>query len=254
MAGTQWSGARRRERNADHKVRRVGATGGARKEAGVADDETAKRLYAKPATVCNMDQVDVPAKVRAELLPADVPRSDLTVRVAQADSFIAATKAEYREGGQRAFYRHRTLSGEGDFMQMPPRHMFTGTETTTPTGAYESTRLHELSHWSGAAHRLARQHGERFRDHADTFEELVAELSAAFLCAEFEITNVPRPDHAQYIASWITVLRNDTRAIFRAAAAASTAVTYLAGLQSATPDRPVVTDSSIPEISRNEPP
>lgn len=59
----------------------------------------------------------------------------------------------------------------------------------------------------------------------------VAELGAAFLCAELEITNTPRPDHAQYIASWLTVLKGDPKAIFTAASLATRAVDYLCGLQ-----------------------
>jgi len=195
------------------------------------EEDAAKRLYAKPAHVFNIDQVEAPAELRARLLPSEAPRPDLTVRLAHADAYLAATGAEFREGGQRAFYRHRSSNGEGDFIQMPPRTLFTGTDTSTPTESYESTRLHELGHWSGADHRLNRNYGERFGDHAYAFEELVAELTAAYLCAELEITNVPRPDHAQYIAGWLEVLKNDTRAIFTAAAAASTAVAYLNGLQ-----------------------
>jgi antirestriction protein ArdC len=194
-------------------------------------DDTAKRLYAKPATVFNIDQVDMPPELRARLVPDNEPRPDFTVRLAHADAYIAATGAEFREGGQRAFYRHRLENGGGDFIQMPPRDLFTGTETSTPTESFESTRLHELTHWVGASHRLNRTYGERFGDRAYAFEELVAELGAAFLCAELGITNVPRPDHAQYISGWLAVLTNDTRAIFTAAAAASTAVAYLNGLQ-----------------------
>ena len=214
----------------------------------VGDTESAKRLFAKPATVFNIDQVKAPVPLREDLLPAKTPRADLTTRLAHVDNFIASTQAEFREGGQRAFYRHRSLNGEGDFIQMPPRNLFTGTDTSTPTEAYESTRLHELSHWSGAEHRLDRKYGDRFGDHAYAFEELVAELSAAFLCAELGSTNVPRPDHAQYIAGWLDVLKNDTRAIFSAAAAASTAVDYLTKLQPQTPSSPdAVISASTPQ-------
>ncbi len=188
------------------------------------DEDAGKRLYAKAAWVFNVAQVDGYA------VPAVTPRADLTVRLAHVDGFIAATGAEFREGGQRAYYRHRDSTGHGDFIQMPPRNLFTGTATSggtqgagmTPTEAYEATRLHELTHWTGAAHRLNRAFGERFGDKAYAFEELVAELSAAFLCAELEITNAPRIDHAQYVAHWLTVLEDDHKAIFTAAALATT--------------------------------
>ncbi len=94
------------------------------------------------------------------------------------------------------------------------------------------------SDWSGASHRLDRESGKRFGDKAYSFEELVAELTAAFLCAELAIANTPRADHAQYIANWLDVLKGDKKAIFSAASLASTAVTYLFGLQPAAPDKP----------------
>ncbi len=192
---------------------------------GSDDGAGGKRLFAKAAWVFNAQQVD------GYTFAPTVQRQDLTVRLEHVDAFIAATGAEFREGGQRAFYRHQSSDGTGDFIQMPPRELFTGTATSTPTESYESTRLHELAHYSGAAHRLNRQFGERFGDKAYSFEELVAELSAAFLCAELEITNTPRADHAQYISSWLAVLKGDEKAIFTAASFATRAVDYLNGLQ-----------------------
>ena len=121
------------------------------------DEDSAKRLYAKAAYVFNVQQVDGFA-----IEPA-VPRPDLTERLDHVDAFIAATGAEFREGGQRAFYRHRGLNGEGDFIQMPERNLFTGTATSTPTESYEATRLHELGHWTGAKHRLDREFGSALR-------------------------------------------------------------------------------------------
>ena len=194
------------------------------------DEESGKRLYAKAAYVFNVAQVD-----GYELEPAEA-RPDLTTRLAHVDEFIATTGAEFREGGSRAFYRHRAADGSGDFIQMPPRSLFTGTATSTPTEAYESTRLHELGHWSGAGHRLNREFGKRFGDKAYSFEELVAELNAAFLCAELGIANTPRADHAQYIGHWLDVLKGDKKAIFSAASLASAAVAYLFSLQPAAPE------------------
>ncbi len=196
------------------------------------NDDSATRLFAKAAYVFNIDQVDISADLRAKLIPSEQPRPDLTERLDHVDRFIVATGAEFREGGQRAFYRHRGLNGDGDFIQMPPRSLFTGTSTSTPTESFESTRLHELTHWCGAEHRLNRQHGDRFGDNAYAFEELVAELGAAFLCANLEITNTPRPDHAQYIAGWLAALKGDTKAIFTAASLATRSVDYLFDTQS----------------------
>jgi antirestriction protein ArdC len=86
---------------------------------------------------------------------------------------------------------------------------------------------HELTHWSGAKHRLARDMGKRFGDHAYAAEELVTEIGAAFLCAELGITQETRADHAQYLAQWLALMKGDSRAIFAAAAKASEAATYL---------------------------
>ncbi len=191
------------------------------------DEDSCKRLYAKPAFVFNIDQVDVPVELRATLLPPAPERKDLTERLDRVDAFVAAIGVEIREGGQRAFYRHKDSRGEGDFIQMPPRELFTGTATSTATESYYSTLLHEEIHGSGAEHRLNRKFGDRFGDHAYAFEELVAELGAAFLCAHLEVTNTPRIDHAQYCASWLAVLKGDTKAIFTAASLATRAVEFL---------------------------
>ena len=88
-----------------------------------------------------------------------------------------------------------------------------------------------ISHWS--APRVDRQLGTRFGDDEYAAEELCAEISAAALCCHLDITNTPRPDHAQYVAHWLKNLKADNRAIFTAAAHASRAVEYLFSLQPA---------------------
>lgn len=191
-----------------------------------ADDDgvavNGKRLFARASTVFNASQVDgftPPAEPEA-------PEPVTFDPIAGADRFVAGTGANIRHGGDRAFYRTA-----GDYIQMPPRDAFTGTDTSTPVEAYYSTLLHELVHWSGAQHRLDRQFGKRFGDNAYAAEELVAELGAAFLCADLEVSLIPRPDHACYIASWLKVLKADSKAIFTAASKAQEAVTWLHDLQ-----------------------
>jgi antirestriction protein ArdC len=96
--------------------------------------------------------------------------------------------------------------------------------------AYYGTLGHELIHWTGHGSRLDRQHSkDRFGSEAYAMEELVAEIGAAFLCADLALTPQIREDHAPYIAGWLTVLKNDKRAIFTAAA--QKAADYLHGLQ-----------------------
>lgn len=90
---------------------------------------------------------------------------------------------------------------------------------------YYATALHELTHWTGHKDRLARNFTGRFGDSAYAFEELVAELGAAFLCASTGIDG--QLQHESYIASWLKVLRHDKKAIFTAATAARRAVELL---------------------------
>jgi antirestriction protein ArdC len=129
-------------------------------------------------------------------------------------------------GGQRAFYTPMT-----DTIHMPDRNRFVGSATSSATECLYATLLHELTHWTGIKTRCDRVFGKRFGDDAYAMEELVAELGAAFLCADRGIANTPRPDHAAYISHWLTILKADTKAIFTAASKAAQAVDYLDGLQ-----------------------
>lgn len=138
-------------------------------------------------------------------------------RDADCDSFLSATLADIRHGGGRAYYNHG-----GDFINLPPFETFNG------SNGYYATALHELVHWSGHESRCNRQFGKRFGDNAYAAEELVAELGAAFMCAEFGYDAVTQ--HAAYIQNWIKLLTDDSRAFITAASKASAAVEYLRGL------------------------
>lgn len=135
-------------------------------------------------------------------------------RDAETDAFLASTLADIRHGEGRAYYRHAD-----DFIMLPPFETF-----KSGVGYYE-TALHELVHWSGHESRCNRQFGKRFGDKAYAAEELVAELGAAFMCAEFGYDAVTQ--HAAYIQSWIDMLKDDPRAFVTAASKASQAVEYL---------------------------
>jgi antirestriction protein ArdC len=98
--------------------------------------------------------------------------------------------------------------------------------------AFYGTLAHEMTHWTRHESRLNRDFGQkRFGDAAYAVEELVAEIGAAFLCADLGITPETREHHAAYIASWLQVLKNDKRAIFTAASHAQKAADYLHSLQ-----------------------
>jgi len=108
-----------------------------------------------------------------------------------------------------------------DVVNMPPRSTF-ATEDD-----YLATLAHELGHWTGHSTRLNREYGKRFGDQQYAAEELVAELSAAFTCAELGISTVPRLDHAQYLEHWISMLKADASILFTVASKAQAATDYL---------------------------
>lgn len=182
-------------------------------------DETEREIpFLKGYTVFNAEQIDgLPAHYYARVEPVleNVQRS------AQADAFFANTGASVRHGGNRAFYTVQL-----DYVQMPPFESFRNNES------YYATLGHEVTHWTRHPSRLDRDFGrKRFGDEGYAMEELVAELGAAFLCADLGLAPEPREDHAAYISSWLKVLKNDKRAIFTAASHAQRAVDYLNGLQ-----------------------
>jgi antirestriction protein ArdC len=109
---------------------------------------------------------------------------------------------------------------------MPPFETFKDAES------HAATLAHELTHWTRHESRLHRDFGrKRFGDEGYAVEELVAELGAAYLCADLGITPEVREDHAAYIENWLKVLKNDKRAIFTAASHASKAAEFLHALQ-----------------------
>jgi antirestriction protein ArdC len=180
-----------------------------------------KRRVARASYVFNAAQVDGYA-----LPDAPLPLGPIE-RLEAVDRFVAATGARIEHGGERAFYRPST-----DHIQMPDEALFCGTDTMTRTEGYYATVTHELTHWTAAPTRLGRELGKRFGDAAYAAEELVAEIASAFLCAELGITEgAPRADHAQYLSQWLKLMKDDSRAIFAAAAKASEAVAYLKKLQ-----------------------
>lgn len=178
--------------------------------------------FLKAYTVFCADQIDgLPDRFHATT-PAEQPADTHSGRIERADAFVAATGADIRSGGDRACY-----IPSADRIGMPPYASFRDTGTSSAAEGYYATLLHELVHWTSPAHRCDRQLGKRFGDHAYAREELIAELGAAFLCADLGITPEPRADHASYLASWLTVLREDMRAIVSAASFAQKAADWL---------------------------
>jgi antirestriction protein ArdC len=184
------------------------------------DCDDGKRRVARASYVFNAAQVD------GYTLPEPPAPLGPIERIEAADRFFTATGARVAHGGDRAFYRPGT-----DTIHMPAEDHFCGTSTLTRSEGYYAVLGHECIHWSGSENRLAREFGKRFGDAAYAAEELVAEIGSAFLCAELGITQDTRPDHAQYLAHWLQLLKSDPKAIFTAAAKASEAVGFLKKLQ-----------------------
>lgn len=170
--------------------------------------------YMKAYSVFNVEQIDgLPDHYYAKAAPT----LDPVARIDRAEKFFAACKATIRHGGNRAYYAQ-----ELDYIQLPPFECFRDAE------AYYSTLAHEMTHLTKHPARLARDFGRKqWGDEGYAQEELVAELGAAFLCADLELATEPREDNASYIAHWLEILRNDSRFIFNAAAHAQRAADYL---------------------------
>ncbi len=138
--------------------------------------------------------------------------------IQSAEDFISNTGAQIREHGEAAFYQPSS-----DIITMPERERFAS------AADYYATALHELTHWTGHKSRCARDMGRGKGKAGYAFEELVAELGAAFTMATLGIEG--EVQHESYIASWLEALKNDKKFIFKAASQASKAAAYLAESQ-----------------------
>ena len=193
------------------------------------DDKTGEDVeheipYMKGYTVFDVEQIDgLPEIYYAKAAPT----LDPVARIDHAEKFLHATGVPINHGGTRAYYSLST-----DAVQMPPFECFVNADK------YYSTLAHELTHATAHKTRLDRDFGgHRFGSNAYAQEELVAELGAAFLCADLELALEPREDHAAYIANWLEVLQNDSRAIFTAAAHAQKAADFIGKFSASTPER-----------------
>ncbi len=179
-------------------------------------DEEETFFVHKPYNLFNIQQV-----TGLEPLPEDAP-PPFEARIATAEAFIGAQDVSIRHGGDRAFY-----SSSKDMIVLPHPGSY------TEAGAYYATALHELAHATAHGSRLGRKTGTKgTKEYAA--EELIAELTAAFLCAELGIPG--NLQHAQYLNSWVQLLEDSERAIFEAAKAATAAASYLRAKAEGNPD------------------
>ena len=145
--------------------------------------------------------------------------------IPRAEKLITATGADFRSGGDRAFY-----SPSDDFIQVPPQPAFFEQIN------YYRTCFHELGHWTGHKSRLDRNLKGQKGTKLYAREELCAEMTTAFICAALGV--LPTVRHADYIGSWLTVLKDDKRFVFKAASLASKAADYILAFENPTADTP----------------
>jgi antirestriction protein ArdC len=177
-----------------------------------AADRRARRVL-KSFTVFNACQID---GLPSRFFPEPQPLPPATERDVALNAFFAAVPARISHWGAEAYYPPVL-----DQVTMPEAGLFRDLDH------YRATLAHELSHWTGHESRLARQMGGRFGSDAYAMDELVAELSSAILGAELGLPVDHLDHHASYLASWLKVLKADSRAILAVAAKAEEAASLL---------------------------
>jgi antirestriction protein ArdC len=181
------------------------------------------RLY----TVFNVYQVEGLDHLRA----GQPDTSESIIDYQPAEEAIAATGANIRFGGGKAFY-----SPSGDYIQVPPKATFESLDE------YYGTCLHELCHWSEPRLNWSRKEKE------NTYRlcELVAEISSCYACREL---GVPASDdlsnHIAYVKIWLQAMKNDPRFIFIASAQASKATDFILSFSRKPEDVPVPDDELV---------
>jgi antirestriction protein ArdC len=181
-------------------------------EESKSDDEQDSYFLAKPFWLFNVAQID---NLPADLTAGPTALESFDPHLA-AEQLLSDTGAQISYGFDSAYY-----SPAQDKICLPARERF----TSEPI--FYATAVHELTHWTGHESRLNRQFGKRFGDDSYAFEELVAELGAAFTVGSLGLIDQTIDNHANYVQSWIKVLKGDKGAIFTAASAAAKASDFI---------------------------
>lgn len=179
------------------------------KETG--EKEAVKGLVWSQFTVFNRDQCD-----GLKPLESVAPSSTFNP-VANAEAYFSAIGADVRHGGDGAFY-----CPSEDFIRLPKPERF------VDSASYYATVAHEHIHWTGTEKRCDRAFGKRFGDAAYAYEELVAELGSAFLCAALGLDG--KLQHPEYLGHWAKVLRAEPKTLWTVGSKASQAVSFLDAL------------------------
>jgi antirestriction protein ArdC len=185
------------------------------------DEEDERFFVLRTFTVFNADQVEGAEAFRVH---EDEGQTDAQPDFAPAEELIAATGADIRFGGDRAYYRRPTPEGsfpnhrEGDFICVPPKATF------DMPGAYYETVTHELAHWSEI------RTGWDDRKNGYALGELAAEIASCYVSAELGIPQgEDLGNHASYLRNWLDAMRGDRNFIFQAAKQASKVTDFLLG-------------------------
>ncbi len=186
----------------------------------------------KSFVVFNLDQIAGLDHLRPEPPKA----GEVFAPIQQAEDILKRSGAKITEGGTRAFYQKLR-----DEITVPNRSRFQKAED------FYCTELHELGHWTGHPSRLNREWGKRFGDNAYAFEELVAEMTSAFLCAHLELKG--ELQHENYIGSWLKILKEDYRALVKAASQAQRAFEFILALAGPEPEATTPEEAKAEEVS-----
>ncbi len=220
---------------------------GKESEADVVAEENGKYLVMKTYPVFHASQLD------PGLPPLAKPATEVAP-VAAVGTIVNAMKStglRMAEGPFDPAYLPRQ-----DLIRMPPMSSFKGADADDKAAHFYGTLLHEVAHSVGAPHRNARFGLSSMTLQERAMEELVAEWSAAMLCADIKGIKLGEDhvqQHAAYLASWMQALKDDKGAIFRAATAAQKTCDYIERLIGPRV-APVVSLPTVPEVSAaNEP-
>jgi antirestriction protein ArdC len=183
-----------------------------------AEPKSHRRFLLRYYRVFNVEQCELPQAALDKLPKIETHEHD---PIEAAEKIIAGmpNPPEIRYAGSKAFYSSIT-----DRITLPPRELFVSAEE------FYATALHETVHSTGSQKRLAREsilEAAAFGSQTYSAEELVAEMGAAYLCAEAKISNVVLENQAAYVAGWLKKLRDDRKLLIHAAAQAQRAADYV---------------------------
>jgi antirestriction protein ArdC len=182
------------------------------------DDKNRRRFLLRFYRVFNLEQCELPQTVLDKLPKIETYQHD-PIEAAERIITDMPNPPEIQYAGSKAFYSSMT-----DRITLPPRELFSSAEE------FFGTLAHEASHASGHPKRLNREsiaEAAPFGSPTYSFEEIVAEMSAAYLCAEAGISPAVIDNEAAYIQGWLKKIRSEKRLVVIAAAQAQRAADYI---------------------------